>query len=521
MLSRIIRKLKNIYESKWWVYIIYYKQKIKKNYIFFESYSASVFQGNVYYVFKTVFNNDKFKKFKFIIASTNPDKLIDFLNEKELYDSRVEVVDYCSNKYIKFLNVSKYLLNNVSFPEYFIKKDSQVYINTWHGTPLKCLGKSIMGDPFVIFNVIRDFLISDYLILPNKITAEILVNDYMIKNITNAKVVETGYPRNEVFFNLEDRATIREKENICNKKVIMYMPTWRGTANGRKREIDYIALMNDLHSKLGDEYIIYLKLHPLDTINAHLDNKLREIPKNYEIYEFLNACDILITDYSSVFFDFANTKRKIYLFQFDQEEYYKERGVYSNIISKIDLPISRNISELSSQILNDYDKKTNISKSFIINFCQNYKSQPTSKIIDYINTEKTIIHQETLLIVISEKVEDDDLKRIYSKYSKKGIVFLFIPKKSNCFYNNITCWKNINYLIGSKSEKYFIYEKILFFINNFIHIKCLKNKVKLIKKREEIRRLGNLNIKKVYFLKNIKDIPFYLTNYKLEKLDID
>ena len=64
---------------------------------------------------------------------------------------------------------------------------------------------------------------SYYLILPNKITAEILVNDYMIKNITNAKVVETGYPRNEVFFNLEDRATIREKENISKHSGILYI----------------------------------------------------------------------------------------------------------------------------------------------------------------------------------------------------------------------------------------------------------------------------------------------------------
>ena len=58
-------------------------------------------------------------------------------------------------------------------------------------------------------------------------------------------------------------------------------------------------------------------------------------------------------------FDFANAHKKIYLYQFDKDEYFKERGIYKNVDNKIDFPISKNIDELSKQILFDRKKKDN------------------------------------------------------------------------------------------------------------------------------------------------------------------
>ena len=86
---------------------------------------------------------------------------------------------------------------------------------------------------------------------------------------------------------------------------------------------DCLHYLNQLDSQLGDDVILYVKLHPYAERGFHAENyrHIRMFPSNYETYDFLTVCDVLITDYSSVFFDFAVTGRKIILFAYDYEEY--------------------------------------------------------------------------------------------------------------------------------------------------------------------------------------------------------
>lgn len=420
--QRIKNKVMQNLNNKIWLNIAHKNKFIKEKAIFFESYSASVFQGNVYYLYKAMFEDDGFNDYVFYVASVNPEITRNELKRKKMYDYRVKIVRYLSKEYIKELHTSKYLINNVTFPMNFVKNINQIYINTWHGTPLKCLGKSIKNDPFIIQNITRDFLSIDYLISPNQFTSLILMNDYMIKNIMYGKVLEIGYPRNIIFQNNKYYKEIRYKERLDNKNVILYMPTWRGNACGSKRKVDYISLMEQLLEKLGDSYIIYLKLHPLDRSSRIPHSKLKMVPDNYEIYEFLSVCDILITDYSSVLFDFANAHKKIYLYQFDKDEYFKERGIYKNVDNKIDFPISKNIDELSKQILFDRKKKDNVSKNFEDIFCLKTNNS-TKTVIDIIKKNNLLKNKNydnaVILIVIMDKITDNELLKIKRKYEKK------------------------------------------------------------------------------------------------------
>ena len=125
-----------------------------------------------------------------------------------------------SKEYCKVLAEAKYLINNVSFPTYFMRKPEQIYLNTWHGTPLKGLGRNIKDDPISIGNVQRNFMHATHLLFPNEYTFDIMRKDYMIEKFYNGKYILTGYPKNDIFFNKKIKKRIQNELNINDKKVI-------------------------------------------------------------------------------------------------------------------------------------------------------------------------------------------------------------------------------------------------------------------------------------------------------------
>ena len=331
--------IKQDFKSRYWEYGNYFKdQVVWEQSILFESFGGLNFQGNPYYIFKEIFLNNKYKKYDLYISHQCPEKLKEYLNNIKLYDNRVKVIKIHSDEYRRVLSHCKYLVNNVSFNMNFIKKTEQVYLNTWHGTPLKCLGRNIQNDPFECNNAQRNFLLCDYLLAPNKLTRNVYENDYMVRGIMHGQIKEQGYPRNSIFFDQNKRQSIKKRYGLEGKISIFYMPTWRGTANGID-DVDQVSEMERLAKELGETYKVFVKFHPAMQKEGAKFKYCLNMPDNIEVYEFLNGMDILITDYSSVFFDFANSDQKIILYQYDQEQYYKSRGMYSEVANQLPFPI--------------------------------------------------------------------------------------------------------------------------------------------------------------------------------------
>lgn len=90
-------------------------------------------------------------------------------------------------------------------------------MNTWHGTPLKCLGRNIQNDPFECNNAQRNFLLCDYLLAPNKLTRNVYENDYMVRGIMHGQIKEQGYPRNSIFFDQNKRQSIKKRYGLEGK----------------------------------------------------------------------------------------------------------------------------------------------------------------------------------------------------------------------------------------------------------------------------------------------------------------
>ncbi len=336
----------------------YEKEPLDAKAIFFESYSASSFSGNVWYIFCEIAKDPAFEKWAKYVACTQSsrEQIVEQLAFHGYGPQDYTLVEVHSREYCRVLATSKYLINNSTLPSYFIKRPEQIYFNTWHGTPLKTLGRAIRSAPQEIGNTQRNFFMADYLLYPSEFMFEAMRRDYMLDNMYKGQYALNGYPRNHIFYDIEHQQKIRADLELEDKQVLMYMPTWRGTTDrknvrGQQMAIQYF--LYEINRKLNDDQICYVNIHNFVRNRISFDEykHIRPFPPEYETYEFLSIGDCLITDYSSVFFDFANTRRKIILFAYDKEEYFEERGVYLPFES-LPFPIVETIPALMREINN-------------------------------------------------------------------------------------------------------------------------------------------------------------------------
>lgn len=363
-ITKTIKKLKDQFWRARCRYIKYYETlAIDENAILLESQHAQKVSGNIYGILKYITSNEQYRDYTIYLSSWGRYMKAILAQLKEGNITNVKIVLYASDEYVRLLASAKYLINDVTFPQYYIKKEGQVYLNTWHGTPLKTLGRKVKND-IAIGNAQKNMVSSDYLLYPNEFTKRVMIRDYMLENISRGETVLGGYPRNAAFFDFARREELRERFKLTDKKVYAYMPTWRGIVGkvGSDKNNTYLMYyLYELDQQLRDDEVMYINLHPMAT-HAKNDVELKTLkhircfPAGYETYEFLNLADVLVTDYSSVFFDFACTRKKIVLFPYDKDEYLRDRGMYLDM-DELPFPqvfdVAHLVKELRSGI--DYD----------------------------------------------------------------------------------------------------------------------------------------------------------------------
>ena len=359
---------------------------LKENTILIESYSGSSISGNGYQVLLGILEDTKLDNYTIYIATQKgkQEEIANFLKQKGI--TRPVLVVTHSKQYVKCLATCKYLINNSTYPSYFIKKQGQIYYNSWHGTPLKTLGRSIASSPNEIGNTQRNFFMADYLLYPNTFTFEHMKEDYMLDNFYKGKYILSGYPRNGAFYDDKMKTRIKEELDILDQEIICYMPTWRGTLDSKNNQEQYITIMFYLYKldkALDDSKVMYVKLH--NYVASNIDFKvfkhIKPFVDTYETYEFLSIADCLITDYSSVFFDFANTGKKIVLFAYDKEEYLQDRGMYLSM-DDLPFPIVEKVEDLIHELedLSTYKKYD----AFVKEYCKYDAIDSRKQIIDLV-----------------------------------------------------------------------------------------------------------------------------------------
>lgn len=289
-----------------------------------------------------------------------------------LQDERTKVVKFGSKQFFKCLKKSKYWVFNSMIYDYVKPTDEQVYVQCWHGTPLKKIGCDLKYTDNAMNSIeeVRKKYKTDaekfkYLIAPSDFAAEKFKTCWDLKalNRENA-VVTTGYPRNDFLkkFTSADVLKIKKSLNIAlDKKVVLYAPTWRDNEHNEDGYSFSLPVnFDELQKSLSDEYVILFRAHYL--VASVFDfEKYRGFVYNVSDYDDINelyvVSDLLITDYSSVFFDYANLKRPILFYMYDLEKYRDEiRGFYIGL------------DELPGKIIEDEKLLCNEIRNCVNNF---------------------------------------------------------------------------------------------------------------------------------------------------------
>ncbi len=325
---------------------------------------------NIASILEELCNNAAYQEFQICLSGKKETAAYrkQYLRRKGM--DRVKVLSFGTREYFKVLATAKFLVTEVSFHYVFIKRPEQVYLNTWHGTPLKTLGRQVKSDYALIGNVQRNFLDADYLLCPNEFTRDVLVRDYMLSNLAKTKLLLTGYPRNERLLDEERREEIRRQAGFEDKQTIAFLPTWRGTmetVEGSSQREQLQRMLQELDGLLLENQVCFVKLHQMTMTCMDFTGyrHIRAFPAEYDTYEFLNAVDVLVTDYSSVLFDYAVTGRKIILFPYDREEYEKDRGFYFKL-EELPFPQVYSARELAEELKRP---KQYEDKGFLEKFC--------------------------------------------------------------------------------------------------------------------------------------------------------
>lgn len=325
---------------------------------------------NIDAMLKELANNPAYKEYTIYLAGGKAVAKERKHYAKQDFRNRVKTVEINSVKYYKVLATAKYLICEDSFIYIFTKRPGQIYLNTWHGTPLMTLGKNKKTDYAMIGNEQKNFFDADYLLCQNEYAMNCMVEDYMLENFCKAKIWLSGYPRNEVLNEKTLREKVRAACDFGEKQVIAYLPTWRkntkeqSTAARTAQMAEYLKQWDDM---LSEEQLVLVKQHPVNAVNIDfsLYRNIRPFPENYGTYEVLAAVDTLVTDYSSVLFDFALTGRKIVLFTYDKELYQEIRGLHMELC-ELPFPQADTIEELVEEL---NEPKQYEDAEFLRRFC--------------------------------------------------------------------------------------------------------------------------------------------------------
>ncbi len=333
----------------------YLKQPVKENVILFETFMAKNYSDSPKYIYE-------------YIAQNHPEyECVWAINDGAKIPYGAKTVKRFSFQYAYYLAVSKYLVFNVRPPLWYRKREEQVFLETWHGTPLKRLvfdqEEVTSASPKYKQQFYRQRKDWDFLVSANPFSTKTFRSCFLYEG----EMLEYGYPRNDILYwpNKDEIAQqLKEKLGIPkDKKTILYAPTWRDDQHYGSGQYKFeLALdLKLMKERLQDDYVVLLRTHHY--ISDHIDvSGLGDFVINLSSYDDISEIylisDICITDYSSVFFDYANLKRPILFYTYDFDKYKNQlRGFYIDMNTEVPGPLLYT-SEQVAQAIEDIDEIT-------------------------------------------------------------------------------------------------------------------------------------------------------------------
>ena len=301
----------------------------------------------------------------------------------------VKTVRFGSWNYLKILATSKVIVSNYRLTEEFHKRRSQKYIQTWHSSlRLKMIEKDVESllPPYYIKMAKHDSAQTDFVIAGCRKSHETFKNSFWF----SGTILDFGTPRNDLLINGSDNIVSETKRRLGisqDTRILLYAPTFREDKGTNLYNLDFSSICATLGKQTGEKWAVVLRLHP-HLIGNDCFKGLADVvdATTYDdIQELLLSADMLVTDYSSLMFDFSITGRPTILYVPDLETYTeKERNLYFDV-NELPFPKTKSREELLDALesfdLESYNDRLRDFNSKVGSFETGEASEKTSELI--------------------------------------------------------------------------------------------------------------------------------------------
>ncbi|ACB62079.1 CDP-glycerol:poly(glycerophosphate) glycerophosphotransferase [Exiguobacterium sibiricum 255-15] len=316
--------------------------KTEKNLVLFNGHGWKI-NDSPKAIYDHMINDKKFNEYRMVWAVKNPE---------EYSNKKIEIIKMDSLKYFITALKSKYWISCVNIERGLnFKKKSTIYLNTWHGIPLKKIGNTVSGRNDFDFSKINYFSYS------SEYEEKIYLNAF---NLDKHSLIKTGLPRNDILFKIQLHSSVKEntRKNLnldSSKKIILYAPTWRDSDDkGKQYSLKPPIDFKKWEEEIGDEYIVLLRTHSYTNklLGVNFNKFIIDVSDYPNINELMILSDILISDYSATIFDYSILEKPIFCFGYDYKEYLESRGFYINLNEELPNGVISEEINLLSQIKN-------------------------------------------------------------------------------------------------------------------------------------------------------------------------
>lgn len=283
-------------------------------------------------------------------------------------------------RYVYDMARAEFWVDNQGFPRTYSRRPETTYVQTWHGTPLKRMGfdSPALERASAATRRVHQAMMRRWsaLLVPSEYFVETFVASYGYQG----RLVRHGLPRNDLLVRGVDEAWVAAKKRELGlppgRRLVLYCPTFRDRARRLARPYELPIDLEQLRRAVGAEMFLLVRTHYLDSVrlSPRFAPFAADVSRHHDVTELMLVADVLVTDYSSVMFDFANTGKPMVFYTYDYEDYVRdERGTYLDLPEIAPGPLVTTTDELAAALQAvDDDAATYAERytSFRERFCQ-------------------------------------------------------------------------------------------------------------------------------------------------------
>ena len=307
----------------------YVNSPIDPQVILYESFHASSVSCSPAALFEAALADPRFAGFTHVWVIDAPQAVPARFADMD----NVTVIDRKDEAYPRLLATAGYLVNNSTFPAWYVRREGQVYLNTWHGVPLKTMFRDEKGPPARFANSQRNFLQASHIVLAGDYATQHLLGSAGIAPLSTRNTWHVGTAR--IDRTLASRAAWQADPQMRH---ILFAPTWKGELGKAASQIPEIeAVIAALGEIDGPPITLHIKAHNFNRENLSdlPPGTDRLTPVNVDPQDDINLVmarmDVVITDYSSLLFDTLAADIPTVLFVPDLAAYTEARGLYIDL----------------------------------------------------------------------------------------------------------------------------------------------------------------------------------------------